>query len=237
MPADEELLPDGSAQKTICDTPVAQRTGSWICGSANSVSPLTPLDPADTFAQRTPQSTWCLQNVAACWRVYSATEANFDAGLDYGCGSVMVGHVSIEFDTTLNGAQAIDKPVKIQNSVGVTNLVVEGNRLYYSPAHPEGNTEDRGYFFAHLAFQNPQQAFVWYHWGPNGYKSFDKFKVHTGSVVHIWSWTQGATHDCPATKMYVRVKGNQFFRQSDNRTYYFHAASTLGRKPFEMKPL
>jgi hypothetical protein len=209
-----------------CAKPVAQRTGRWMCLAGQQAQVRSyrayraarpAMAPADTGGTCTAQG---------CWDVYSTTDSDFFTTGYYGFGGTPLGSAEMYYEVKLNGAQSISKPVQFTATTAVSSLVFEGERLYYSPAHPEGNGVNGGASMSFTA-PKPYAAGVTAQWLPNGYKAYEN-TVHVGGVVHQWTWT---LYDYPGS-WYLFAKSVKFDRHPSSAVIYqFGSPTYLGKDP------
>lgn len=202
-----QVTTSGQAQ---CAKPVARRSGPWMCPSSPAVQARTydEFRVADTPAE---EGGTC--NAQGCWNVYSTTESDFSTTGSYGWED-QLGTAKMYFELRLKGAQSISKPVRFQATTAVSSLVFEGERLYYSAAHPEGNGVEDG---RTMSFTSPKAhpADAVAQWEPNGYKAYEN-TVQVGGVVHQWTWT---LYDYPGS-WYLWAKSVKFDRHPKSAVIY-----------------
>lgn len=211
----QEIAATGAEQ---CSVPVAIRVGAWIC-----LEPKTRAITAVPLPPPPKGSTHC--NSFVCWTRISSAQSEFDGGGPYGFGNTTLGRVQVYAKITMNGAQSVSSPVRFTSTRGVRNLTIEGDRLYISSAHPEGNAVSPSVW----AHYGPVSAAAGSQvtWKPNGYKSRET-TVAWASIVHNFVW-QDPSSNYPG-RWYFYVKSNKLKRQSSG-VYAFEAADSLPTQP------
>ncbi len=221
--ADMQVTTSGQGQ---CAKPVAQRTGPWMCPSSPAVQAGTYDKFRATGAPAAEGGGTC--TTQGCWNVYSTTDSDFSTTGSYGWGDQKLGTAEMYFQVRLKGAQSISKPVRFQATTAVSSLVFEGERLYYSAAHPEGVGVDGG---RTMSFTSPKAypADAVALWEPNGYKAYEN-TVQVGGVVHQRTWT---LFDYPGS-WYLWAKSVKFDRRPKSAVMYqFNDPFDLAEPPSE----
>ncbi|WP_146877556.1 hypothetical protein [Actinomadura madurae] len=207
-----------TARPDQCDKPVNQRTGNWFCA---------PPRDQQIRQNRVHNPRLSVRDghceALGCWNVYSSVESNFSANGWFGYGDTTLGTVNFYYDVKLNGGQSVSKPVGFSASRNLASLVFEGERLYYSPAHPEGNPVRNGDTY-NFTDKGPLPAGPTVFWTPNGYKAFED-TVQTGSVVHQATWTVSGYPG----RWYIFGKSVRFHLTASS--YRFGSADDLGTQP------
>lgn len=222
--AGAQIAASGQSQ---CAKPLAQRTGRWMCladQAAQARAYSTYAHRAARPGMAPAQTGYC--TARGCWDRYSAVASDFFTTGYYGWGNRPLGSAEMYYEVKLKGGQSISKPVEFTATTAVSSLVFEGERLYYSPAHPEGNGVNHG---ASRAFTVPKAypAGETAQWLPRGYKAYEN-TVHVGGVVHEWTWT---LHDYPGS-WYLYAKSIKFdHHPASALTYQFGPKDYLGRDP------
>ncbi|MFI6518410.1 hypothetical protein ACIBF1_22840 [Spirillospora sp. NPDC050679] len=209
-----------AAGEDQCAKPVSQRTGNWFCAPPRDQQ---VRQNRERNPQLSAQSGHC--ETIGCWNVFSTTESNFSANGWFGYNSKTLGTVNFYYDVTLNGGQSVSKPVGFSASIALSSLMFEGDRLYYSPAQPQGKPV-RGtnvYNFTNKGAAAPGPTVFW---TPNGYKAYEN-TVQLGSVVHQATWTVSGYPG----HWYLFGKSVRFHLTSSS--YRFGEADDLGSTPTE----
>lgn len=204
-----------------CAKPIKHRRANWACFVTQSISTRASR-PGDTRSNSARQIGYC--NIQACWDVYTVTYSDFETRIVFGFNDQELGQAICVFEVTLNGAQSISSPVAFTPTTTVSSLTMEGDRLYYSPAHPEGAPVRPSVynFYTRGPVAQAERA----EWIPNGYKAYEN-TVQTGSVVHQWTWTMA---EYPGT-WWVYGKSVKFDLTSSS--YRFGSPNYLGQQPTE----
>lgn len=204
-----------------CDEPVSRRTGNWLCLSSPA-GQATGLRAATAGRGPAVRALSGHCTAQGCWDVYSAVDSDFYTTGYFGYGGRTLGTVELYFEVKLTGAQSRSKPVYFIPSTSVRSLEIEGERLYYSSAHPEGKPVRPSTWsaYTHGAVAAGQRV----DWRPNGYKGYENTVQH-GSVVHEWVWTKsGYSGD-----WWLYGKSVKFDRTSSS--YRFGSSTYLGKSP------
>lgn len=228
-----------------CSLSVSKRSGAWICdGTASETAALR--DKLDRLGLRkkarsataqassasaavtplsVPTSSYC-PHTGACWAQYSLTDSDFYGTADYGYGTKPLGIISYYFEVKLNGAQTISKPVWFQSSRGLKQVTFEGERLYISAAHPEGNPVSPSTYSVYGPVTNvPAGAQT--SWTPSGYKSYEN-TTQWVSVVHEVTWEDPSSSYPGHWHWYAKsIKAKRI----GSGIYYFQGATALPTTP------
>ena len=178
MPYDNAPLSEAGSK------PLSARTGNWMCMDSAA-------EQREHYARASPSAASISDDpgtctVQGCWHSYATTWSDYVGAGSFGYGDTVLGDADTYFDLNLNGSQSISKPVRFMPSVGVSSVIMEGERLYYSSAQPTGKpVSPSTYSFYQTGAIGPYQAALW---SPNGYKGYEN-TVSTGGVVHQWTWT------------------------------------------------
>jgi hypothetical protein len=207
----------GSTQAQ-CGRPVGERAGAWLC----MVTPAVQAQAARAAAVGLPASGYC--RISGCWYVSSVTNSEYSATGYFGYGDTRLGKVTLFFQVSLNGRQSGSKPVRFESTIGVRDLVIEGNRLYYDSKWPAGHPVSPS-VFAHHSSGNVAGGEL-AQWAPNGYKAYPP-PVYVGSVWHQWSWQMA---DYPGT-WYFYATSVLIYRINQGSIYHFGSDEELGQNP------
>lgn len=132
----------GSTQAQ-CGRPVGERAGAWLC----MVTPAVQAQAARAADVGLPASGYC--KISGCWYVSSVTNSEYSATGYFGYGDTQLGKVTLFFQVRLNGRQSVSRPVRFESTIGVRDLVIEGNRLYYDSDWPAGDPVSPSVFAHH----------------------------------------------------------------------------------------
>lgn len=212
-----------AAGRAECDKPLAQRKGAWMC-------PVSPSEQRKAIERKrakgllkaSPQASYCFE--WGCWYVYDTVTSDFSGDGWFGWGDETLGLAGFFYEVKLNGAQSISKPVIFSSSVGAQDVIMEGERLYYSTAHPEGAPVSDGATRSYYGPVGPVPASQEMFWEPNGYKAYENTVAH-GSVVHQWSWTMSGYPG----NWWAFAKSAKF--DMTPSSYRFTVPSNLGQEP------
>jgi hypothetical protein len=102
--------------------------------------------------------------------VSSVTNSEYSATGYLGYGDTQLGKVTLFFQVSLNGRRSVSRPVRFESTIGVRDLVIEGNRLYYDSNWPAGHPVSPS-VFAHHSSGNVVGGEL-AQWAPNGYKAY-----------------------------------------------------------------
>lgn len=105
----------------------------------------------------------------------------------------------------------------------MSDVVFEGERLYYSAAHPEGTGVRDGDTFAFKDYGG-SPAYTRRYWLPKGYVAYESTVQHTG-VVHEWTWRVSGYPG----RWFMYAKSVKADRR-DSGAYWFGAPDYLGDK-------
>lgn len=203
-----------------CQVSIAAREGGWVCPDQTG---LTAPRPAGTTTSAPAQGYCRLQG---CWDKIDSTHAEYTGTVAYGFGSTPLGTVDSFFKVTMNGAQSVSFRVRFESTRGVRDLVVEGERLYISSAHPEGNGVNDGASYAWVTLgATPANTVA--NWPSPGYKSYENTTAHA-SIVHNWVWFD---RTYPG-RWFCYAKSIILDRQASG-AYYFTADSNVPSSPAE----
>ena len=165
--------------KSQCARPLAERTGNWLC----LATPAAQAHAARSVNDEMPASGYC--KISGCWYVSSVTDSEYSATGYFGYGSRQLGKVTLFFRVRLNGVTSVSKPVRFESTIGVRDLVMEGDRLYYDKNWPQGHPVSPRVFAHHSCGNVNGDRLA--QWTPNGYRAKPP-PVYVGSVWHQWSW-------------------------------------------------
>jgi hypothetical protein len=201
-----------------CARPLADRTGNWLC----TATPAAQAQAARAVNDELPASGYC--KVSGCWYVNSVTDSEYSATGYFGYGNRQLGKVTLFFRVKLTGITSISKPVRFESTIGVRDLVMEGDRLYYDKNWPQGHPVSPS-VFAHHNSGNVNGGKL-AQWTPNGYKAHPA-PVYVGSVWHQWSWHMAGY---PGT-WYFYATSVLIHRINHGNVYHFGSDKNLGQNP------
>jgi hypothetical protein len=205
-----------------CSKATTNRIGHWFCitspAASTSRSAHEPVQPAAT-------TTHCIGG--SCWARYDDFHSSYSGSGAFGIGSKVVGTVDLYFDVQLSGSRNTDKPVRITPSVSIKNLVISGDRLYYSSAYPGGNEVAGGSQFKTYRVSSVSAGGTG-QWASPGYVGYENTVAH-GSTVHEWTWEKTGY----SGSWYAYDKSIKFDRTVSGGTVIYRngAASYLGSDP------
>lgn len=207
-----------SIGQSQCARPLAGRTGNWLCLATQTAQ----AQAARAVNGELPASGYC--KVSGCWYVNSVTDSEYSATGYFGYGDTQLGKVTLFFRVRLTGVVSVSKPVRFESTIGVRDLVMEGNRLYYDKKWPAGHPVSPS-VFAHHSCGNVTGGKL-AQWTPNGYKA-KPAAVSVGSVWHQWSWQMAGY---PGT-WYFYATSVLIHRISHGGVYHFGSDKNLGQNP------
>ena len=207
----------GSTQAQ-CGRSAGERAGAWLCMAPQAVQ----AQAARAADVGLPASRYC--KISGCWHVSSVTNSEYSATGYFGYGDRQLGKVTLFFQVSLNGRQSVSKPVRFESTIGVRDLVIEGNRLYYDSNWPAGHPVSPS-VFAHHSSGNVTGGKL-AQWTPNGYKAFPP-PAYVGSVWHQWSWQMAGY---PGT-WYFYATSVLIYRINQGSIYHFGSDEELGQNP------
>jgi len=204
-----------TAGQSQCAKPLADRVGNWLC-------PATEAAQAQAVQVDSGESGYC--TTSGCWYVDSAAISEYEGTADFGYGGRQLGKVTVFFRVRLNGVVSTSKPVRFESTIGVRDLVMEGDRYYYDHNWPGGHPVSPS-VFAHHNCGNVTGGKLAL-WTPNGYKAKPD-PVYVGSVWHEWSWQMAGY---PGT-WYYYATSVLIHRIAHGDIYHFGNDKNLGQDP------
>jgi hypothetical protein len=208
----------GAAVSTVsqsqCGEPLADRTGLWLC--------LTTPTQAQAARADNDNKGYC--TTSGCWTVASVTDSEYEGTANFGYGSQQLGKVTLFFRAKLYGIQSVSKPVRFESTIGVRDLVMEGDRYYYDHNWPQGHPVSPSVFAHHNCGNVNGDRLA--QWTPNGYKAHPA-AVYVGSVWHQWTWKMAGY---PGT-WYYYATSVLIHRIDHGDIYHFGNDQNLGQNP------
>ena len=145
------------ASDAQCNEPTGQRTGGWFCP-----------DEVVEREKRIGSTEFCI-NLGCYWR-YDDFHSDFKSHKwAWGYGKTTLGQMDFYINIQQQGAEAVAKPVRYENSGATDDVTFEGELLNAAPG--AAGTPVAGTYAHHDAGHVAAGGSA--HWQPNGYKNYN----------------------------------------------------------------
>lgn len=174
-PAARAVPHSGNADQ--CAKPLSKRQGGWLCMTSASKQLPAVKGKCRFISPLGKGRAWCRRDDLL---------SEFRSTGAIGFGKGVLGSVTVSFTVTLKLKQAHSLPVSFRTTARhVTDLAVQGNRLYYTSSCSAGCAVKPSVAEQHK-FSGPVPRNHTISW-PHGYKATEK-PVHDGAVFHQWTF-------------------------------------------------
>ena len=151
------LVGSAAAADAQCNEPAGQRTGGWFC-------------PGEVVGRgkQIGSTEFCI-NLGCYWRFDDFHSVFKSHKWSWGYGKTTLGQMDFYINIQQQGAEAVAKPVRYENSGATDDVTFEGELLNAAPG--AAGTPVEGTYAHHDAGHVPAGGSA--QWQPNGYKNYN----------------------------------------------------------------
>jgi hypothetical protein len=207
----------GTAGQEQCAVPVAERQGAWAC-----------LKDVGQGVKRSTQADGTC-SLLGCYYYEDSYVGFFDGTMVYGYRDVLLGEVLLYGEDSFSGGQSTTRRFQFESTRGVQTITAEGERLYFSSAHPEGYPVSGGATYRVWGPTGPYQADqLVTAFGTSGYQAYESSVAWAG-IVHQFTWTDPSS--AYPGRWFAWWKSAKFQRQSSGQ-YTLNNPPQMGAEPY-----